>query len=85
MTKEEAMLPTFMMDAIFITNVINAKEDREVAFLHADKEEDMIMFIKGILAELIMMVASQPNQKYEAIEGGQNMLYVKYRRHYMGC
>ena len=54
MTKEEATSPTITMDATFITSVINAKENREVAmvdlpgaFEHAKNDEDVIMFMKG--------------------------------------
>ena len=71
MVEEEASSPMIISDTIFITSVINAKEDRQVAvvdlpgaFLHADTDEDVIMLIKGMLAKLMTMVAPQPYQNY---------------------
>ena len=63
MKKEEAASLTVMTDAIFIKRVIHAKENRAMsvvgiheAFLHANNNEDVIMFMKGRSAELMMMM-----------------------------
>jgi hypothetical protein len=49
-TKEEAVVPTIALKSVFITSTIDAKESRKVvmvdipgAFLHADKEDYVIM------------------------------------------
>ena len=52
--------------AVFLTCIADAKEEREVAvvnlpgaFLHVDNEDDVVMFMRGTLAELMVMVAPQ--------------------------
>ena len=62
MMKEESASPTEM---IFITSIINAKENRQVAvgdlpgaFLHAENE-DVIMFMRGRLAVLMTVVLNK--------------------------
>jgi hypothetical protein len=59
--KEEAAAPTVVLDSVFLTSRIDAKENREVvtidipgAFLHADNEDYMIMKMVGTLAELMV-------------------------------
>ena len=70
--------------ATFITSVIKAKEGRQVAivdlpgaFLHAYNDKDVIMFLRGWLAELVTMVACQAYRKYVTIKKGQKVLCVK--------
>ena len=54
MMKEESASPTMTIKAIFITSVIDVKENRKVsvvdlpgAFLHAENNQDVIMFMRG--------------------------------------
>ena len=75
------------MESIFITSVINVKENREVAaedlpgaFLHAENDNNVIMFMRGRLAKLMKMLAPQTNQKYATIEKDQKVLYVKVQK-----
>ena len=82
MSKEES--PTVSNGAIFITCAIEAKERCNIAlvylpgaFLHAVNDKDIIMNMRGKLAELMTMVALQTYRKYIAIEKGQKVLYVK--------
>ena len=49
-------------------------------FLHAINDEDMIMYMRGRLAELMTMVAPQTYRKYIAIEKGQKVLYMKVHK-----
>ena len=63
--KDEATAPTVSTDALFITLVISAHEQHNVAsadipgaFLHADNDERVTMRLDGILAE--MMVKLHP-------------------------
>ncbi len=63
-TKQETMLPTVSTEAVFITAVIDAHEERDVAcfdipgmFLLADSDKDITMILKGRLAELMVKVA----------------------------
>ena len=64
--KEDAASPTVTTESIFLACIVDAKEGKEVAvenppgaFLHADNEDDVLMFMRGRLAELMVMVASQ--------------------------
>ena len=65
----------------FLKCVINAKENREIAvvdlpeaFLHVENDQDVIMFMKGGLAELISLIAPQTCKKYVMVENGQKIL-----------
>ena len=64
MSKEDSTSPTVMTESIFIMSVTDAKENREVAivdlpgaFLHAENDQDVIMFMRGRLAELMTIIA----------------------------
>ena len=64
MLKDVSTSPTVTMEAIFITSMINSKEKQEIAvvhlpgaFLHADNDEDVIMFMWDRLAELMSLIA----------------------------
>ena len=64
MITEESVLLTMTTGAIFVTSVIDAKENRQVAvvdlpraFLHAKNGQDVIMFMRGKLAKLMTMIA----------------------------
>ena len=56
--------PTALLESIFITVAIDAKEEWDVgimdlpgAFLHAKNDERVVMFMKGKMAELMVHVA----------------------------
>ena len=81
--KEEAASPM----AVLLTCIIDAKKGREVAvvdlpraFSHAENEDNIIMFMKGRLAELMVMVAPQTYRKFITMEKGQKVLYVKVQK-----
>ena len=64
--KENAASPTVTSKMVFLTCVIKVKEGREVAVvdfleasLHADNKDDLVMFMKKRLTELMIMVAPQ--------------------------
>ena len=66
MSKEAVAAPTMMLESIFVTAAIEAKEGRDVAvmdlpgaFFDADNDDEVIMTIKGKLAELMVMMAPQ--------------------------
>ena len=91
MLKEDSTSPSVTTESIFITSVINARENREVtivdlpgAFLYAENDQDVIMFMRGRLAELMTMIAPQMYRKYVTIEKGQKVLYVKVQKSLYG-
>ena len=58
--KDEAALPTVVLESVLVTLTIDAREKREVvtidipgAFLHAENEDYVIMRMNGTLAELM--------------------------------
>ena len=89
--KEESTSPTASNESIFIMCAIEAKERRSVAvvdlpgaFLPAENDEDVVMYMRGRLVELMTMVAPQTYRKYIAIENGQKVLYVKVHKAFYG-
>ncbi len=84
-TKQETTLPTVSMEAVFITAVIDAHKERDVAcfdipgaLLHADSDEDITMILKGRLAKLMAKVAPNLYRKYISVDAKVSaILYVK--------
>ena len=77
MMKKESTSQTVTTEAIFITSIIDAKANRQVAvgelpgaFSHTENDQDEIMFTRVRLAELMTMVAPQTYQKYVTAERG---------------
>ena len=50
------------------------------AFLCADKEDDVVMFMKERLTELIALVAPHAYQKFITTEKGQKVLFVNVQK-----
>jgi hypothetical protein len=68
--KEDAALPTVSTESVFITSVIAASEKRKVrcydipsAFVNTDVDEDVLMVLKGELAEMMIQITPQTYQK----------------------
>jgi len=86
--KEEAALPIISTESTFITASIGAHERRAVqchdvpsAFVNTGVDEDVIMVLKGDLAEMMMQVALEVYRKYVAIDKkGAKILYVKLQK-----
>ena len=84
-TKQETTVST---EAVFITAVIDAHKERDVAcfdipgaFLHADSDEDITMILKGRLAKLMVKVAPNLYRKYISVDAkGSAILYVKMQK-----
>ncbi len=85
--KEDASSPTAALEAIIITMCIEAKERRKKAtidipgaFLHADNDEDVVMQLRGKLAELMVQIDPKLYRKYIVMENGKKVLYVKAQK-----
>ena len=86
--KEDAASPTVSMESTFITASITAHERRVVrcydvpsAFVNTDVDKEVIMVLKGDLAEMMIQVAPEVYQKYVAIDKkGKKILYVKLQK-----
>jgi hypothetical protein len=84
--KDEAALPTVLLDSAFVTLGIDAGEKREVVtidipgvFLHAKNEDYVIMRMNGTLAELMAKMDPKLYQKYLSDEKGKKVLYLRLR------
>ena len=54
--------------------------DLPEAFLHAKNDQDVKMFMRGRLAELMSLIVPQTYQRYVTVKKGQKVLYVKVQK-----
>jgi len=91
MTKEESTSPTVRIESVFLTSVIEANENRDVAavdirgaFLHTpqDPNDDTVhMVLKGELCELMVKAAPELYTEYVIVgKNGTRMLYVEMQK-----
>jgi hypothetical protein len=86
--KEDAASPTVSTESTFITGAIAASEHRKVrcydvprAFVNTDVDEDVLMVLKGELAEMMIQIAPQVYRKYVTVDRkGTKLLYVKLQK-----
>jgi hypothetical protein len=69
--KEDAASPMVLMESTFITGAIAANERRKVrcynvpsAFVNMDVDKDVLMVLKGELAEMMIQIVPQVYRKY---------------------
>jgi hypothetical protein len=81
------------LESLLITATIDAFERRDVAivdvpiaFLMADMDEEVIMCLRGCLAELMVKTAPNIYRKFILIDNkGNSILYVKLQKALYGC
>jgi hypothetical protein len=86
--KEEAALPTVSTESTFITAAIAASKRRKVrcydipsAFVNTVVDEDVLMVLKGELADMMVQIAPQVYQKHVTIDKkGMPTLNVKLQK-----
>jgi hypothetical protein len=86
--KEEAALPMVSTESTFITAAIAAKEKRKVqcydipsTFVNTDVDEDVLMVLRGELADMMVQIAPQIYRKYITVDRkGMPILYVKLQK-----
>jgi hypothetical protein len=79
-----AASPTVMNDSVLITSAIDAHEGRRVitcdipgASLHAELDEEVVMLLRGQLADLMVLINPELYGPYLFKNGkGESMLYV---------
>jgi nucleoside-triphosphatase THEP1 len=89
----DATSRTVALELVLITATIDAFEERDVAivdvpgaFLSADMDEEVIMTIRGRLAELMVKAAPNSYRKYITIDANnQPILYMKLHKALYGC
>ncbi len=69
--KEDSALPTVSTESTFVTATIAAAEKRKVrcydgpsAFVNTEVDEDVIMVLKGVLADMMVQIAPEVYRKY---------------------
>jgi hypothetical protein len=91
-SKEEAASPTVSMESTFITVATAANEKRKVrcydfpsAFVNMDMDEDVLMVLKGKLADMMVQIVTQVYRKYVTVDRkGTPILYVKLQKALFG-
>ncbi len=86
--KEDTALPTVSTESVFIMAAIAAIEKSKVkcydihsAFVNTDVDGDMLMVLKGELAEMMIQIALQTYQKYVTVDRkGTPIGYVKLQK-----
>ena len=70
-TKEETSSPTVTTEALFLTSLIDAEEERDIAtvdipgaFMHSDMDELVHVRLSGPMAELLVRVDPEKHRKY---------------------
>ena len=86
-SKEDASSPTVSIESVFLTSVIDAKEERDVAtvdvpgaFMQADMEDTVHMKLEGTMAELLMKIDPDKYQKFARVINGKTVLYVLLKK-----
>ncbi len=86
-SKEDTSAPTVHTESLFLSSVIDAREGHHVitcdipgAFMHADMDDDLHLKLEGPLAELLIRVDPKLYSKYEVIENGKKMMYLKLNK-----
>ena len=82
--QEDARAPTVSMEAVFMTAVIDAMENRTVAvvdipgaFMQADMDPGVYMHIDGAMAELLMEIDYDIYHPHMVMEKGKPVIYVE--------
>lgn len=85
--REEAASPTASTEAILITGVVDAKEERDVMSLDVPNafvqtkmpkaKERVIMKIRGRLVDILLHIAPEIYEKYVIYNGKHKLLYVE--------
>ena len=86
--KEDAASPTVLTESTFVRAAIAASEKRKVrcvdipsAFMNTGVDKDVLMVLKGELADMMIQIAPQVYRKYVTInKKGTPILYVKLKK-----
>jgi hypothetical protein len=86
--KENTAMSTVLTELVFITSAITASERRHVRcfdvlspFVNMDVDNNMLMVLKGELAEMMVHIAPQIFQKHTTVDKkGLAILYMKLQK-----
>ena len=90
-TKEQTASPTVSTDALMMTLMIDALEQRDVAtadvagaYLHADMDDFVIIKLTGDTVD-IMCKANKKYEMFATVEHGKRVLYLQLMKALYGC
>ncbi len=85
-------MPTVSTVLVFITCAIAASEKRNIrcydilsAFVNTDVEEDMLVVLKGELADMMIQIATQTCRKYVTVDKRECPFYTSSYRKLCVC
>ena len=89
--KEDTSSPTVSIEAVLLTSVIDAQENRDVAvtditgaYLTTDIDEEVHIILEGKLAEMLVLTAPEVYRTYTTTSAnGKPTLYVKLKKYCM--
>jgi hypothetical protein len=92
-TPGDAASPTVSVESVMITAAVEAHDGRDVAvldvpgaFLSADMEDEVLMTLRGRLAELLLKTAPNIYRKYITLDSDNHpVLYVLLQKALYGC
>lgn len=82
--KEDAASPTVAMEAVFLTSMIDAMENQEVAvfhvpgaFMQADMDELVHVRFTGKMVDLLLEIDEEMYKPCNTVERGKRVMYVE--------
>ena len=82
--KEDASSPTISTEAVFLTSIIDALENRDVAivdvpgaFMQADMDELVHVRFTGTMVDLLIKIDAEMYEPYVVYEGKEKVMYVE--------
>jgi hypothetical protein len=86
-SKQEASSPTFSIESLMISCIIDTKQGRDVAtvdipgaFMQVDMDEIVHMRLEGTMVELVVRLSPETYSKYVVKEGSKSVFYVQLKK-----
>ncbi len=90
-TKEETTSPTVSTDALMLSTMIDAYEERDVAtadvagaYLHADQDDFTLIKLEGASVDIMCDVCEE-YKEFVTYENGKKVLYLRLLKALYGC
>ena len=92
-SKQEVSSPTVAIESVFLTSIVDAEEQREVAvvdipgaYMHADVDEHIIVRFDRNMAEMLELIEPKIYKPYIQVDStGKKVLYAKLKKALYGC
>ena len=91
LNKEDMASPTVSIEALLLTLITDAMEDRDVAcadvtgaYLHAEMKDFVLLKLSGHGVDVLCQI-DEKYKNFVIMEGGRKTLYLKLLRALYGC